>query len=322
MSFRVRTEQHPNSFGKDSNVWVAEDDHGNRLDVWPALGFNAFRWTAGGTDLLYCDPGFFQEQRPSRSGFPILFPFPNRIRDGHFTWNGREYSLPTNDPAKKNAIHGFALNADWQMAEPKIANDVVELTAHFRAAANWPAEPAMRVTYRLGRGFLEVIAAVVTDVPLPMGLGYHPYFLLEPFGGADARPWVAARKMWELEANLPTGKLLDPAGEKDYSVPQPVAERKPDDVYTSLDPRGTRTGLDLIAGITNAGGGKRLEMWTSPEFREIVVFVPPHRKAIAIEPYTCTTDAINLQARGADAGWLVVPPQRLWEATVRLEYRA
>ena len=272
MSFRLRHEQHPNAFGKDPTTWVLDDDAGNRLDVWPALGFNAFRWTASGVDLLDCDPAFFEVQKPTRTGFPILFPFPNRIRDGRFSWKGRDYTLPTNDSTKKNAIHGFGLNAAWESLPPSIAADHVDLSARFHGAAGaWPAEHTLTVTYRLGRGTLDVIAVVEAGAePLPMGLGYHPYFRLEPFGGADARPWIAARKMWELADSLPTGKLVEPSGDLDYSLPKPIAQRKPDDVYTDLDPRGTRADLQLVAGMTNASGGRRLEMWTSPAYRELV----------------------------------------------------
>src|SRR5215813_5149846 len=48
---------------------------------------------------------------------PILFPFPNRIRDGRFTWEGKEFHLPLNDPAKKNAIHGFACQRVWRVVD-------------------------------------------------------------------------------------------------------------------------------------------------------------------------------------------------------------
>jgi aldose 1-epimerase len=45
-----------------------------------------------------------------------------------------------------------------------------------------------------------------------------------------------------------------------------------------------------------------------PIFREIVVFTPPGRAAVCIEPYTCPTDAINLTARGIDCGWRTLGP--------------
>jgi aldose 1-epimerase len=56
-----------------------------------------------------------------------------------------------------------------------------------------------------------------------------------------------------------------------------------------------------------------------PAFRELVLFTPPHRQAIAIEPYTCSADAANLAARGIDSGWRILPLSGEWEAAV--EYR-
>jgi aldose 1-epimerase len=56
-----------------------------------------------------------------------------------------------------------------------------------------------------------------------------------------------------------------------------------------------------------------------PAFRELVLFTPPHRQAVAIEPYTCSADAANLAERGIDSGWRVLPAGSEWEAAV--EYR-
>ena len=66
-------------------------------------------------DLLYADPNLFTDGRPTRSGIPILFPFPNRIRVGRFSWEGKEYQLPLNDSVKQNAIHGFACRRPWRV---------------------------------------------------------------------------------------------------------------------------------------------------------------------------------------------------------------
>jgi aldose 1-epimerase len=91
-----------------------------------------------------------------------------------------------------------------------------------------------------------------------------------------------------------------------------------DDVLTGLPARAAR--LDgLIERATLTGGpGRPLRLFCSPVFREMVVFNPPHRQAFCIEPYTCTTDAINLQAQGVDAGWLVLDPGATWSAVVEL----
>src|SRR5262249_54268581 len=94
MTFQVRTETHQARRGWDGTVFVLHDA-GNRAAVWPAFGFNGYSWqvTRAGQvlDLLYADPQLFNDSKPTRSGIPILFPFPNRIRDGRFTWEGKTY---------------------------------------------------------------------------------------------------------------------------------------------------------------------------------------------------------------------------------------
>ena len=73
MSFRVHERQEANALGRDPTVCVLDDGAGHGLRVWPALGFNAYYWSTGALDLLYRDPNFFDELKPTRSGFPVLF---------------------------------------------------------------------------------------------------------------------------------------------------------------------------------------------------------------------------------------------------------
>src|SRR5712691_5710938 len=121
MADAIHTEQRTTTTGLDGTVYVLEDPAGSgaRVEIWPALGFNCHRWraNAGGKtlELLYADPQLFDNGRPTRSGIPILFPFPNRIRAGRFTWEGKEYQLPLNDSTQKNAIHGFPCRKPWRV---------------------------------------------------------------------------------------------------------------------------------------------------------------------------------------------------------------
>ena len=54
-------------------------------------------------------------------------------------------------------------------------------------------------------------------------------------------------------------------------------------------------------------------------FRELLLFTPAHRRSVAIEPYTCASDGMNLGGRGIDAGWLVLEPGQVHTSAV--EYR-
>jgi aldose 1-epimerase len=92
---------------------------------------------------------------------------------------------------------------------------------------------------------------------------------------------------------------------------------KLDDVLTDIS---TIPGPDGLRECGTIQGDVKvaIQMACSPSFRELVVFTPPHRQAFCIEPYTCPTDAINLQARGVEAGWLTLPPGERWNAVVEM----
>jgi aldose 1-epimerase len=325
LAFQVTWSDRPNTVGLDTRVALLGDDQ-HRLEVWPAFGFNAFRWLASGQELLYRTPQFFDENRPSRGGFPILFPFPNRIRDGRFTWDGKSYQLPLNDPAGKNAIHGFACYRPWRIVDQGASTASAWITAEFHAARDavdvlplWAGDHRIRVTYRLLENVLRVEADVDNpgSTPLPFGLGYHPYFKLATFAGPKAIVRVASPRRWELLDNLPTGKLLDVDEKRDLRHGQFHAALQLDDVATDLynfayDPDEQ---LGLVAMLQNPPAERVLTMWVSEGFREMVLFTPPHREAICLEPYTCVTDAINLPS---NSGLRVLPPGEHWRGVVEL----
>lgn len=333
MAFAARTQTRPGITGRDATIVVLEDGFGSQAEIWPALGFNCYRWQVqrdGRTlELLYADPDLFADGRPTRSGIPILFPFPNRIRDGRFTWDGKEYQLPLNDPAKKNAIHGFACRRAWRLQGHGTDASSAWATGVFRGSVDasdcrdlWPTDYEIRITYRLGIGSLRVEAEVVNPDtrPLPFGLGYHPYFRLQFVGeekAGDCAVVVPARAYWVLEETLTTGERrpVDPA--RDLNQPRAFGNLHLDDILTDL-PSAPGTGGLQERGLILGAPGATLRLLCGDAFRDMVVFTPPHRHAFCVEPYTCTTDAINLQARGIEAGWQTLAPGATWGAIVEM----
>jgi aldose 1-epimerase len=334
MAFSVKTHAAPGVAGLDPTTYVLEDGAGGRAEIWPALGFNCFRWQAvrdGRTlDLLYCDPGLFADGRPTRSGIPILFPFPNRIRGGHFTWEGKEYQLPLNDGPKVNAIHGFACRRAWRVVDQGADAKGARVTGEFQGSRDatdcnglWPSDYRIRVTYRLTVDALRIEAEVSNpdSRPLPWGLGYHPYFRV-PFApgmaAADCKAVVPAKSYWILEDSLPSGESCPVYASRDLNTPRRYAELTLDDVLTNV-----AQGPDVVDGLHECGSiegapGARMRLLCSKGFREMVVFTPNHREAFCIEPYTCTTDAVNLQPKGVDAGWQSLPAGGKWSGIVEM----
>ena len=305
-----------------------------RAEVWPFAGFNCLRWqtrTASGSwgDLLYTAPDWETNPVPTRSGHPVLFPFPNRIREGRFTFQGTEFSLPLNDPTKSNAIHGFTPRTPWQVSAISQGMTDAAVTGQFRLSRDlptslglWPADCSLKLTYRLLASALRVEAVVQNfgPGPMPFGLGYHPYFRLPTVPDAKADDMVletAAQSLWETDGGLPSGRLLPLPPDLDFCTPRSIGSTAIDNLLGNL--RETDDPFPCVATLSHRDQPGRLRIHADRSFTQLVLFTPPHRTAVAIEPYTCATDAPNLDARGIASGWRILPVGETFTAAV--EYR-
>ncbi len=299
-----------------SIVTLTDSQTGSTARIAPELGFNCFEFRAKvgdrEIDVLDSVPDFETGgQRSSGSGIPILFPFPNRIRAGKFTWEGREFSLPVSDKFG-NAIHGLCLDRPWRV----IAQGDDFVTGQFQLSVDapnrrtlWPTDFTIEVDYELLGNRLRANFRVInpSSQPLPWGLGTHPYFKLPLATTSRVGAClieVPAAQRWELQDCLPTGERRELDEEHDLRFGAYVDTVQLDDVYTTVQCEGPQ--FDCL--IIDEEAGLQITLTSPPIFREIVVFTPPNRAAVCIEPYTCPTDAINLQAGGIDCGWRTLAP--------------
>ena len=176
----------------------------------------------------------------------------------------------------------------------------------------WPTGGFLDLRYSLSGRTLNLDATVSneSDADLPYGLGFHPYFRLPLGPGGDlarTRVIIPASKQWVLEDSIPTGRV-EPVDERvDFRSGKPMSDPKVDDVLTGLQPNAE--GFVVCRLIDDAIGAEFRIGFEAAHFREVVVFRPPYADdVIAVEPYTQTTDAINLQPRGVDAGLRVLRP--------------
>jgi aldose 1-epimerase len=339
MNFGISTRD-VSAGGRSGTAYWLEDGAGRvRAEVWPSHGFNCLRWQVrlpdeSWGDLLYCSPDWEQNPLPTRNGHPILFPFPNRLRAGRFAFEGKTYQLPLNDSSGQHAIHGFTPRNPWRVIGLEADPHGAAITGEFRLSADlpgaeplWPADFALAVTYRLFRDRLRVEAKVtnVDTRPLPWGFGYHGYFRL-PCSGETVNEYViraAVNRLWETDGNLPTGHRRPVTGEIDFRVGRLLGDLPMDHLFGMLGAyRNDPDGLCEVAVLSSAAAAGRLSVWVSAEFRELLLFTPPHRSAVAVEPYTCATDAANLAANGFDAGWVVLPQGRVVMPIVEYRWEA
>jgi aldose 1-epimerase len=183
----------------------------------------------------------------------------------------------------------------------------------------WPADFRLTATYAVADQALQCSYVLENpdERPLPCGFGVHPYFCL-PLGGDSAGACLVSLPVtsnWELAAMNATGTktpLLNPCR---FQSGLPFAHMKFDNVFGDL----AATGELCRATISDPRSGRQLVMTFGREYRTCVVYTPPHREAICIEPYTCVPDPIRLQQSGIDAGLRVLAPGESFETHVRIE---
>lgn len=288
---------------------------GAEAAILAGLGFNCYRfrvWFANRpVDVLWSEPEFETGQkRASGSGIPLLFPYAGRLRGKTLTWDGRTWPLEGDDH-RGNAIHGYVLNRPWRVIEQAAHRVVGQFQASLDDPAllqAWPADFRLTATYELAGTSLSSTFLIENpdQRPLPFGFGTHPYFCV-PLGGSRADACLVelpVRQRWELVDMLATGRRLPVESPEAFQAGLPFGQMSFDDAFTDLQFDGSW----CRSRIVDPGSGRRLVIEFDGAFRECVVYNPPHRQAVCIEPLTWCPNAFELDQQGRDAGLRILQP--------------
>ncbi|HUQ41503.1 MAG TPA: aldose 1-epimerase, partial [Candidatus Limnocylindrales bacterium] len=261
-------------------------------------------------------------------GIPILWPFPNRVAGARYRWAGNEYAMTPNERGTRNHIHGLVRDLPWKVDAQTASTDgavlraSIELADFPEAFRQYPFPARLTVDFELRDGELEHRATVTNlgEAPLPTGYGTHPWFpshLRGPSSETSVR--IEAERAWTLDRLVATGETVPVTGRLDFRGGRPLGTDSYDDVVTKIKPRHDGWSEAVISYPSD-----RLEivLEASSAYREWVVYHPAGGEVLCVEPYSCTTNAINLVSAGIDAGLSVVPPGGAWQGTFRLSARA
>ena len=328
MSERFVTEMTRDPFWPGDVIILRDREAQSWARIVPALGCNLVSFGAemGGrtVEALLQPSDETPSQAPGSYGAPVLYPFPNRLREGRAQFGGRQITIDR-APGQLHAIHGLVRDKAWKVealageAEAAVCRSSIEADADI--LRQFPFAFRLTLSFRLsGRSLRVTIEGQNTgDAPMPSGFGWHPYFRLPLAPTGDRRRAVVripAHKVWELDDTLvPTGEVVEPSPERDFRSPHPLGSIYLDDVYTALE-RGDGAST---CELTDPATGDVLRISAGPTFREWVVYAPPTRPTICFEPYTCPTDAFNLAEHGIDVGVIVLSPGEHWTDWIEVE---
>jgi aldose 1-epimerase len=225
-----------------------------------------------------------------------LIPWPNRLADGRYSFDGADYQLALTEPAKANAIHGLMRWRSWRVADR--APDRVVMTAALRPMQGYPFALDLRVAYELDDEGLRVTttATNVGAAVCPYGTGHHPYLSPGPGRLVDECTFqllADTRVDTDDERQLPTGRVPVAGSPYDFRSPRGIGALTIDYAFTDLarDAKG-RAWMHL----TGPDGGV-VGLWVDGSYRYLEVFTGDtlapgrRRRGLGAEPMTCPPNA-------------------------------
>ncbi|SDI45929.1 aldose 1-epimerase [Arthrobacter cupressi] len=227
----------------------------------------------------------------------IAAPWPNRVADGRYTFDGTEFELPVNETDRGCALHGLVFELDWTLESHDGTS--VTLSCTPEPTAGYPHALRIAVEYLLTDAGLHsrVTAANLGSTTAPYGVCPHPYLV------AGASPLDE----WTLE--LPAATFLEVTPDRllpkdtrpveghpfDFRAPRPIGATGIDHAFTDIafddagharvlvtDPGGTGVGMSWDSSCA------WLQIHTADK-------EPPaaNRLGLAVEPMSCPPDAFN-----------------------------
>lgn len=289
--------------------WIIEAE-GQRA-VLVEIGGGIRTYTVAGREIL---DGFAETEIAPAGAGQILAPWPNRIRDGQYTFEEQSRQLALTEPATHTAIHGLVNWSRWRLVEQKA--DAVTLEFDLPAQAGYPWSLLLRTRWSIGADGLRADHEVTntSDHNAPFGFSVHPYFVLAGVPVEDICLKVPARTRVLADSRLlPIGAVKIAGSEYDYTEPRRIGAAVLDTTFGDIinDPDGTSA-----VTLTGPAGTSALTVWADGKFKWWQVFTGDtlrgerHRRSVAIEPMTCPPDAFR---SGRDL--TVLTPGQTWTAT-------
>ncbi|MBA3488815.1 MAG: aldose 1-epimerase family protein [Longispora sp.] len=280
---------------------------GDQRAVVTEVGGGLRCFAVNGTDFI--DGYRSEELRPGGAG-QVMAPWPNRLRDGKYSFAGIPRQLPLNEPERANAIHGLVNWVAWRPIE--VAEDTVAIEYELPPQPGYPFSLRLRTRWSVGSDGLraEHEASNLGTEPAPFGLGTHPYLRI-PGAVVDDLELRMSMGSHLLSDNrlLPIGAARVNGGPYDFSDGRRLGGVHLDTAFGLPH----RDSSGMIRAVLTAPDGRAVTLWADSSFHWLQVYTSDglsgdrERRAVAVEPMTCPPDALR---SGRDL--VILEPGETW----------
>jgi aldose 1-epimerase len=257
--------------------------------------------------------GFEADELSPASAGQILAPWPNRIRDGNYTFEQQTHQLPLTEPGRHNAIHGLANWARWSLAEQTA--DAITVEYELPAQIGYPWWLTLRARWSVSADGLRCEQEVVNNSPsnAPWGFSVHPYVQLPGVAVDDILLHVPGKTRILADGRLlPIGAVGVAGTEYDFTEPRKIGDLVLDTTFGDIE--HDASGITEVT-IADPASPAKVVVWADDKFKYWQVFSGDtldderFRRSVAIEPMTCPPDSFRT---GRDL--TVLAPGERWTA--------
>jgi aldose 1-epimerase len=263
--------------------------HGDQRAVVVEVGGGLRRYSVGGREVL---DGFERGEHADGGRGQALLPWPNRLRDGRYEWDGEPMQLALSDATLGHAIHGLVRWRNWQL----LAWEASRLTLGLRLfpIAGYPFTLGLTIEYELSDAGLRVCtrAENLGDRACPYGVGFHPYLTL---GGPidDARLTLPAERVLVADERLIPVSSEPVAGTPfDFRATREIGDLVLDTCFHTLS-----RDEDARTRVALADSDASVTLWMGEAFDYVMIYTGDtlaterRRRALAVEPMSCAPNA-------------------------------
>ena len=222
-----------------------------------------------------------------------LSPFAGRIKDGQYIYNDTQYELLKNYPEENNACHGFIYDKKFRLTARTVSDDFASCTLEYfynKENQGYPFSYLIKIIYKLSiDDGLTCITKVTncSDSDIPLADGWHHYFNLG-VNVDELKLKLDVSEIAELNSQMiPDGETKE---YRCFDVPRKINDRNFDSCF-KMNNKGR-----AITRIISEKQKISLNIWQETgrdKYNYLVVYTPPCRKTIAIEPMTSNINSFN-----------------------------
>ncbi len=253
--------------------------------IFPNLGASLQKLSSNNIELIdgISTDNYGLETYKNKYNSAILFPFPNRIANGNYTFENKSYNLEINETALNNRLHGLVFNKSFTIKEHFASEESAKVVFNYEyngKTEGFPFPYNLELTYIFTKNKARLIFEVLNTgkTSFPFGIGWHPYFKVPNLTNSILD--FEAKTQFLVDKNM----IPTEVAPLKFKTPLLIKDTFLDDCFIT-----EKSNVSLKTDISNI----EIDFSSKKPTSFLQVYTPNTKDCIAIEPMTCAPNSFN-----------------------------